>query len=235
MNITRFSPTTNGALHLGHIFTLIFNEQFAHQSGGKFYVRFDDTSNAVTLEMEHPERSEDIIKRQKEDIEWLGVNVDGWQKQSDIIDEVHEILSKNKKYAHFNDPYPHDMPVAIRMNSSWVAYPYVPEQTSTRVIMDNMLGITHVIRGDDFLTEYSLYRYFCDLFELPAPQFIHLPKLAGIGGDISKTSGGYTLAELRSCGYNKDDILHILKTSCLLWYNNDWSLYNLKQYPRIKL
>jgi len=235
VNITRFNPTSNGTLHLGHIFTLIFNEQFAHQSGGKFYVRFDDTSQAIELEMEKPERVEAIIKNHRNDIEWLGIKVDGWQKQNDLIEEVHGIMRKCKTFVWINDPYPHDMPIFIKMGNIWEAYPYCPLSIAERVIMDNMLGITHVIRGDEFLAEYSLYRYYCDVFELPAPKFIYLPRLEGKSGSISKTNGGYTLAELRANGYNAEYIIHLLKTSCLLWYNNGWTLYNLKANPRVNL
>ena len=33
MIVTRFNPSCNGPLHVGHIMTLLVNEQFAHQSG----------------------------------------------------------------------------------------------------------------------------------------------------------------------------------------------------------
>ena len=54
MNITRFNPSTNGGLHLGHIYALLVNERFAHDRDGMFYVRFDDTSQAIMIEMENP-------------------------------------------------------------------------------------------------------------------------------------------------------------------------------------
>jgi len=235
MNNCRFSPNSNGTLHLGHIFTILFNEQFAHQSGGKFYIRFDDSNQAVALEMDKPERVTTIIESQQNDIEWLGIKVDGWYQQSNLIEETHEIMKKCKKFIWVDDPYPHDMPISVKMGRLWVAFPYAPLLTAERVIMDNMLGITHVIRGDEFLTEYSLYRYFCDIFDIPAPKFVFLPRLEGRTGDISKTNGGYTLAELRANGYNAEYVIDLLKTSCLLWYNNGWTLYNLKENPRINL
>jgi len=237
MNTTRWNPTTNGAIHLGHIYCLLVNERFAHESGGKFYIRFDDTDQAVTIEMEHPERTVEIEKRQREDVEWLGIPVDGWQTQSDILDDVHKEMKKYiNKYTMFPDPYPHIMPISIRMGTTWIPYPYTPFQTAERVIMDHMLGITHVIRGEDFLTEYSLYRYFCDVFERPHPKFICLPRLTDkYGRDVSKTNGGYTITEFRNNGYTSGYIKRMLELACLNWPNNGWGLHNLKQNPRLEI
>jgi len=234
MIITRFNPSATGPLHLGHIYSLLVNEQFAHQANGKFYVRFDDTSPTINIEMEHPERVPTIIEAQREIIEWLGIKVDGWQKQSDILEEVHALMKP--RYAILNDPYPHYLPVSIRLGNTWEPYPYAPYQTAERVIMDRMLNITHVIRGEEFLTEYSLYRYFCDIFNYPYPQFICLPRLTSkYGRNISKTNGGYTIAELRGNGYTAKEIISLLEHACLNWYRNGWSLYNLKVEPRLDI
>ena len=50
MNTTRFNPTPNGALHLGHVYNILFNEQFAHNNGGKFYVRFEDGTSSQMVQ-----------------------------------------------------------------------------------------------------------------------------------------------------------------------------------------
>lgn len=233
MIITRWNPSANGALHLGHIYSLLVNKHFAHDSGGKFHVRFDDTSQAITIEMEHPERTDEIIKHQIEDIKWLGINVDSWQKQSDILEEAHEKMQP--RYAILQDPYPHYLPTSIKFGNNWIPYPYTPFQTAERVVMDKMLGITHIIRGEEFLTEYSLYCYFCEIFDYPKPEFIFLPRLHSKCGDISKTNGGYKIAELRANGYTPKEIIHLLEVACLNWYGNGWSIYNLKQNPRLEI
>ena len=75
--------------------------------------------------------------------------------------------------------------------------------------MDNMLGITHVIRGDDFATEYSLYCYFCQRFNFPTPEFIFLPRLASTMETFPRPmedfkflilgDDGYTAEKLKEC------------------------------------
>src|SRR5512139_2950237 len=91
----RWNPTTNGSVHFGHVYSLLVNERFAHQSGGKFHIRFDDTSQAIVIEMKNHERVDKIIENQRNDIEWLGIEVDSWSKQSNILEYVHKEMSKH--------------------------------------------------------------------------------------------------------------------------------------------
>jgi len=121
------------------------------------------------------------------------------------------------------------------LGMTYIPYPYAPQQIAERVVMDHMIGVTHLIRGEDFVTEYSLYRYFCYLFDYKPPEFIFLPRLMSATGDISKTNGGYTLAELRGMGYTAKDVKSILENAVLYYPNNGWELYNLRSNPRINL
>ena len=230
MIVTRFNPSCNGPLHLGHVFTLLVNEQFAHQSDGKFIVRFDDITPPLS-----PEQNKKIKIQQRETIEWLNVKVDGWIDESSILDEVR---SKLDKLGHvFVDDFGyHELPIFTRhINTSWLAFPYVPQQTAERVVMDNMYGTTHLIRGEEFALEYSHYRLKCDEFKMPAPKFIFIPRLMGKHGDISKTAGGYSIAELRGNGYTPKDVIELVERACLNWYPNGWSIYNLKREPRLSV
>lgn len=231
MIVTRLNPTTNGPLHLGHLFTLMVNEHYAHDNGGKFIVRFDDTSGVTQLIPE--EKRERIKKEQEEIINWLGVKVDTWQTQSVYTPEIRtKLFMKCKPIPDDPDP---ELPLFIRMGTTWLPYPYQAYQTAERVWLDNMIGATHIIRGEDFVTEYALYRYFCDLFKLPAPHFVFLPRLMGKFNDISKTNGGYTIAEMRGKGYSADDLKELMASAVLNWPTYGWHLYNIKPNPRIDI
>ncbi|MBQ8587982.1 MAG: glutamate--tRNA ligase, partial [Clostridia bacterium] len=41
--ITRFAPSPTGFLHIGGLFASLISERIAHQSGGKFILRIEDT------------------------------------------------------------------------------------------------------------------------------------------------------------------------------------------------
>ena len=88
MIVTRWNPTTNGNLHLGHAYSLIVNERFAHENGGKLIIRFDDDSPVAAVLPD--DRRARIIANQKSDINWLlgGQVVDEWQWQSKLHSEV---------------------------------------------------------------------------------------------------------------------------------------------------
>jgi len=44
--VTRFAPSPTGFLHLGSLYASLFSERMAHQSGGVFYLRVEDTDKA---------------------------------------------------------------------------------------------------------------------------------------------------------------------------------------------
>ena len=226
--VTRFSPSANGNLHLGHIYTALVNEHFAHSVGGKFYVRFDDTSpNILRMDKVHVQK---IMQNQADDLRWLGFSVDEWKRQSDYLPIANDWLNFPE-----DSPYP-DTPTYVRYyGTTWVPYPYVPRQIFERVVMDYDWGVTHVIRGEDFTTEYSLYRFFCEKMYISPPKFVYLPRLCSKRGDISKTAGGYTIAEFRAKGWSVTEIRDLLAQSCLILPTNGWELTNIKRDPMIEL
>lgn len=231
MIVTRWNPTSNGALHLGHLFSLMANEHYAHDNGGKFVIRFDNTSEAAIAIP--ADRRQKILDNQREILDWLEVKADEWQVQSEIVHDVHAKLYRMWKPIK-DDPNP-ELPYFVRMGTCWLPYPYQSWQTAERVLLDNMIGTTHVIRGEEFSTEYSLYRYMCEIFEVPAPHFIFLPRLMGKFGDISKTNGGYTIAELRGKGYSASELKEMICDAVLNWKTYGWHLHNLKSNPRIDI
>lgn len=67
--VTRFAPSPTGKMHLGNVRTALLNWLFAHQQGGKFLLRFEDTDQ---------DRSEQqYIDAIEQDLQWLGLNWDG--------------------------------------------------------------------------------------------------------------------------------------------------------------
>lgn len=72
--ITRFAPSPTGNLHVGNIRTALHNWFLARKSGGKFMLRIDDTD---------AERSkEEYVDGIRANLAWLGLDVDGEERQS---------------------------------------------------------------------------------------------------------------------------------------------------------
>ena len=48
--VTRLAPSPTGFMHLGNLYVAIANERIAHQSGGVFYLRVEDTDEKRKVE-----------------------------------------------------------------------------------------------------------------------------------------------------------------------------------------
>lgn len=66
---TRFAPSPNGELHLGHAFAAITAHDFARRSKGAFLLRIEDIDGTRS----RPELVQGII----DDLQWLGLGWDG--------------------------------------------------------------------------------------------------------------------------------------------------------------
>lgn len=65
MVVTRFAPSPNGLLHLGHAFSAIIAHDLAKERGGRFLLRIEDIDGARS----RPELADSF----RRDLEWLGL------------------------------------------------------------------------------------------------------------------------------------------------------------------
>ena len=66
MTTTRFAPSPNGSLHLGHAFSAIVAHDLAVARGGRFVLRIEDIDGARS----RPELADEF----REDLAWLGLH-----------------------------------------------------------------------------------------------------------------------------------------------------------------
>ena len=93
--VTRFPPEPNGYLHIGHVMSICLNFGVAAETGGRTYLRLDDTNPGK----ESPEYVEAI----KENVHWLGFE---WEDRlthaSDYFDRLYdsaiELIEKGVAY-----------------------------------------------------------------------------------------------------------------------------------------
>lgn len=87
---TRFAPSPNGALHLGHAYSALCGYDFARAAGGKFLLRIEDIDGTRS----RAEHVESILT----DMAWLGLVPDGpVQYQSKNIERYAEALERLNK------------------------------------------------------------------------------------------------------------------------------------------
>jgi glutamyl-Q tRNA(Asp) synthetase len=86
---TRFAPSPNGRLHVGHAFSALCAHDFARASGGRFLLRIEDIDGTRS----RPEHIAAIV----EDMDWLGLAPDGGAVfQSQRIESYRTALDRLK-------------------------------------------------------------------------------------------------------------------------------------------
>ena len=86
MVVTRFAPSPNGSLHLGHAFSAITAHDLAKERGGTFQLRIEDIDGVRSL----PEKPDEF----REDLEWLGLEWVEMPAQSTRL-ELYEAFARN--------------------------------------------------------------------------------------------------------------------------------------------
>ena len=95
-----------------------------------------------------------------------------------------------------------------------------PTYNFCHVIDDYLMGVTHVVRGSEYLTSTPKYVLLYDAFGWPRPTYVHLPLLMGKNEDgsiskLSKRHGAVSFQDLLEDGYLPEAILNYI--SLLGW------------------
>jgi len=229
---TRFNPTANGRLHLGHLYLVLLNRQAAEDNGGQFICRFDDVQDYWVDRLGHQQlqRNCELIM---EDLEWMKIRTTySWQsRESEKNETLIQPLGKLSRPFLITDGDPY----WANMVNQDRPYPYVAYQTAIKVAQDYWEEINPLIRGDDLATEFSLYCFFCERLGFPIPKMHYVPKLLQPSGedlsDMSKTAGDNKIDDYRKGGYQPSDLLEILSRSCLEVPELGWNIRNVKKHP----
>lgn len=234
---TRFNPTVNGPLHLGHVYTILVNQGEARASGGKFGVRFDDTQRPWIWKLGQ-EAVDRYREGMKEDLEWLGIQPDYYDSQAAMMEEVESLL---KEFGY--EPRPEmfrALPEADVVGSNHHFYPYTDRLTAEKVIMDYLEAVTWLIRGKELLTEDCLYQHYADRFEMWSPRRTYLPRLNTGGMDeISKTAGRLKIEEFRKARFDPTELVKLLAHDCVKAFayedlsQSSWRVEYVKDAPAL--
>jgi len=246
--VTRFNPTANGPLHLGHVYIAMLNQHMAHTSGGKFIVRIDDIS-IDTLYSMTVEQMNRYADEQLEALDWLGIQADEVIREKDMHQDVYHFVAHNGWYipeykwkfslainpALYNDFISQEdewYPYTAAEASEW--YPYSDYLTYLKVIRDELNGVTTLIRGDDLRGEFSLYQHFRKKFGLPEIVHFYMPRMYRNDlGIVSKFHKAVPVLRYIENGWKPDDILELLAKSALRDIDKGWDIYNVKREPRL--
>ena len=230
----RFAPSPTGLLHLGGARTALFNYLFARYHGGTRVLRVEDTDRA---------RSEEAFEvALVEDLDWLGLAFDeGPYRQSErsgIYEDAIERLSEagltyeavddagrralyfqpSARSGSFRDELRGEVRFSGIEDFVLRKSDGTPSYNFAAAVDDAEMGITHVIRGEEHLSNTGRQSLLYRALGADEPRFVHLGVILGPDGKkLSKRHGDAGVADFRREGYLPEALLNYL---ALLGWNH---------------
>jgi len=225
----RFAPSPTGYLHIGSVRTALFNWLYARSQAGVFILRIEDTDQ---------KRSSDVyLKEIIEDLKWLGLNWDEGPyfqtKRFDIYRSyAQRLLEKELAYKDgeaiiFKIPDEKMRIYDLVHGEIEVDNTLIDDLVLTKsdgspaynfacVVDDIEMRITHVIRGDDHVSNTNKQVAVYNALGVKPPKFAHIPLILGPDkAPLSKRFGAVSIAEYRQMGYLPQAMVNYL--SLLGW------------------
>lgn len=243
--ITRMAPSPTGLFHVGSLRTTIFNYLFARKLGGKFILRIEDTDK----ERSKKEYEDNIL----ESLTWLGLEYDEFYRQSErtatykialerliasgnayLAEEnqsgtgnVIRFKNSNEKIK-FSDIILGDIEFDTTELGNFVIARDMenPVYHLTVVVDDGEMNVSHVIRGQDHISNTPRQILLLEALGYARPLYAHIPLiLSADKSKMSKRKGDVAVTQYKEQGYTTDALINFM---ALLGWNpgNDLEIFS---------
>ncbi|AHX11631.1 glutamate--tRNA ligase [Neorickettsia helminthoeca str. Oregon] len=239
--ITRFAPSPTGNLHIGGLRTALFNFLYARKRGGKFLLRIEDTDAA---------RSKSIyLDSILDGLSWLALKYDGIVHQSANVERhkavASALLESGKAYTkdgairlrimhgaavQFTDLILGDIStetknindvVILRSDGS-------PTYMLAVVVDDHDMGVTHIIRGSDHITNTFTQKLIYEAMGWSFPNVAHIPLIHNThGAKLSKRDGAVDVIAYKEAGILPEAMFNYLLR--LGWAHGDKEIFSIEE------
>jgi len=212
----RFAPSPTGVLHIGGARTALYNWLLARGSGGGLVLRIEDTDR----ERSTPENVELILDA----LRWLGLDwdegpVSQWERRERHSEAVAQLLESGHAYedegavrfrvpdegeisfqdavlGEITNPYSAIKDFVIQRSDGSPLY------NLAVAVDDRDMGITHVVRGQDHVSNTPRQLMLLRALGAEPPVYAHIPLLHGPDGKkLSKRHGAASVQAVRDDGY----------------------------------
>ncbi len=228
----RFAPSPTGSFHIGSARTALYNYLFARHMKGSFLLRVEDT--------DRERNTEESLRTILEGMDWLGLKYDEEPVyQSQRVERHQEVANQllESGKAYWREDEGKGKALVFRIDREKVEWPDAvhgplgrdlsddpdlvilksdgrPTYNLAVVVDDIDMKITHVIRGDDHISntpkQICLYRALGQ----EAPIFAHIPLILDPGGaKISKRKEydfPVSVQETQQAGYLPEAFINFL-------------------------
>jgi glutamyl-tRNA synthetase len=212
----RMAPSPTGFLHIGGVRTFLFNWLFARQQGGEILLRIENTDTSREVE--------EAVDQIKNSLIWLGIDWDGDVKfQLDTADTARalaqQLLSEGKAYEDegairfrqpkegtvlWNDVVRGEIEFKNELLPDLVIVRSDGRPTYNFIspVDDITDEISHVIRGEDHVSNTPSQINILRALGADLPTYAHVPNINGADGrKLSKRRNAVALDDFRNEGY----------------------------------
>jgi glutamyl-tRNA synthetase len=230
----RMAPSPTGFLHIGNVRTALFNWLFARHEGGEFRLRIENTDTS----REVAEATQQI----QDSLRWLGLDWDGavtfqLDRQQEAGETARRLVDEGKAYEdegaiRFRMP---DEGVTAWDDAVRGRIEFPNEKLEDLVVLrsdgrptynfaspleDVWDDITHVIRGEDHISNTPKQINIIRALGAEPPAYAHVSHVLGADGkSLSKRHGSVTVDEFRHAGYHAPALMNFL--ALLGWSYDD--------------
>lgn len=226
----RIAPSPTGLFHIGTARTALFNYLFAKHYDGEFVVRVEDTDKVRSTK----EFEQNIL----DGLDWLGFKADEFYRQSErgeiYKQKLQELISADKAYVSTEETGESKEVIRFRNSGKEIIFTdqvhgeikFDTTELGDFVIAKNLdeplfhlavvvddgeLGITHIIRGEDHISNTPRQILIQEALGYQRPIYAHIPLiLAPDRSKLSKRHGATSLAEYRGQGFLPEAINNFL-------------------------
>jgi glutamyl-tRNA synthetase len=212
----RMAPSPTGFLHIGGVRTFLFNWLFARGRGGECLLRIENTDTSREVA--------ESVEQIKSSLQWLGIEWDG-----DVtfqLDRLERCQQEARRLVEEGSAYEDEGAIRFRMPKDGVTgwddavkgrIEFPNDQLEDLVLVrsdgrptynfaspveDWLDGITHVIRGDDHVSNTPKQIRILEALGSDLPIYAHVPNVFGADGrKLSKRHGAVSVGEFREAGY----------------------------------
>jgi glutamyl-tRNA synthetase len=232
--VVRFAPSPTGYLHVGGAHTALFNWLFARHEGGEFRLRIENTDTSREVA--------EAVDQIQGTLAWLGLDHDGpvtfqMERMGEAQEAARRLVAEGKAYED-------EGAIRFRMPDEGVTgwddmvlgrVEVQSEQLDDLVIVrsdgrptynfvspleDALDGITHVIRGQDHVSNTPKQLRILEALGADLPHYGHVPLLNGPDGrKLSKRHGAITVEAFREEGYIPEAFVNFM--ALLGWSYDD--------------
>jgi glutamyl-tRNA synthetase len=219
------APSPTGFLHIGGVRTFLFNWLFARGRGGECLLRIENTDTSREVE-----EATDQIQRS---LRWIGIDWDG--PVTFQLDRMDRCQQEARRLVEAGKAYEDDGAIRFRMpgegTTAWedairgrIEFPNEkledvvlirsdgrPTYNFASPVEDWLDGITHVIRGDDHISNTPKQIQILSALGAEIPTYAHVPMINGPDGKrLSKRHGSVSVDDFREAGYLPETIMNFV-------------------------